>query len=825
MPPSPRHRAPQLLPVQSHHRAQTSPTSNPSSAHSSNTPTQPFPSSQHSPISTVSSGHTPLLEHRRLSTLSPQQHQVPQSHYNILLSSAGDSPIEGSVHSNPFLNPNVQQGSGGVGRLEAEAKQKEYRILNDDGDSVIDYYHTTGDERAGGPGGGLESANLSPIDFPHSSGQHSLLWLHHQQRLQQQIAAAEQQQLVRRLREQQEQQQQLERRRGEQQEQQERIREEEERYQQALFEQKHRLQEAQEQQQHLQHLQQLQQLHLQQQQQRQFQQETHRLHTSHSSRASGTLVSSPSHRSSVSSSPTRTARSTTSSLREGFPPDLERELSFLSIDDRGTGSPRAQSFASYSTEAVERVIEQPYYPPVPKLTSSPVTFTFNLSPPAVPAKQQQTVPTPPLPTIPSKIHSNAPNPATSPPSLPPPHSPLSYEQAQRSQQYRQQQEHLFSSSQVEEDQEEQHSGSSTESDQSSASSADEVEEDEDMSTSSTPASWISSFCSLQGHEYFAEVSEEFIEDDFNLTGLSSLVPLYKESLEMILDVEPDEDDDEPTEDDPDEDDSQLGGPVHKHRRSERTQADMETLESQAELLYGLIHQRFITSRQGMQIMYDKYQNNHFGFCPRVFCNSTRVLPCGYSDTPGIETVKLYCPSCMDMYVPPNSRFQSVDGAFFGTTFPSLFFLTFPDIEVGNHPPSPQPPLSAPPGYKPSPSQLKKKAEEDRAAAGGQRTINGVLENNIAPGLGRGKQYEMKIYGFKVNERARGGPRMKWLRSRPDDVAALDEAVRLRVEDDGEVGVKKEDGEDGEALGQGQGRGKERQAVERKPVRRSARRRP
>jgi len=56
-----------------------------------------------------------------------------------------------------------------------------------------------------------------------------------------------------------------------------------------------------------------------------------------------------------------------------------------------------------------------------------------------------------------------------------------------------------------------------------------------MSTSSgTPESWISSFCSLLGHEYFAEVSEEFIEDDFNLTGLQSQVAMYKEALEVCL---------------------------------------------------------------------------------------------------------------------------------------------------------------------------------------------------------------------------------------------------------------------------------------------------
>jgi hypothetical protein len=31
--------------------------------------------------------------------------------------------------------------------------------------------------------------------------------------------------------------------------------------------------------------------------------------------------------------------------------------------------------------------------------------------------------------------------------------------------------------------------------------------------------------------------QDFIEDDFNLTGLSGLVPFYKEAMEMVLDVE------------------------------------------------------------------------------------------------------------------------------------------------------------------------------------------------------------------------------------------------------------------------------------------------
>lgn len=314
-----------------------------------------------------------------------------------------------------------------------------------------------------------------------------------------------------------------------------------------------------------------------------------------------------------------------------------------------------------------------------------------------------------------------------------------------------------------------------------------------MSTSSgTPESWISSFCSLLGHEYFAEVSEEFIEDDFNLTGLQTQVAMYKEALEvrqpcpnpkpparsapptrrpcadpsllqLILDVEPEDDDEDEEDEEEDDNESGMGEGVDRRaargvdrRHHSRMASDLSVIESSAEMLYGLIHQRFICSRVGIQQMSEKYELGHFGCCPRTHCEQARTLPVGLSDIPGEDTVKLFCPSCLDVYVPPNSRFQTVDGAFFGRTFGALFLLTFPEYDLTKR------------GAEVVTNVASRVPDEEGI-------VDGMYAKNIAPGLGADRIYIPKIYGFRVSERARSGPRMQWLRERPDDVNELDEA--------------------------------------------------
>lgn len=161
------------------------------------------------------------------------------------------------------------------------------------------------------------------------------------------------------------------------------------------------------------------------------------------------------------------------------------------------------------------------------------------------------------------------------------------------------------------------------------------------------------------------MDKRFIEDNFNLFGLREMVNHFKTCLDIILD-RADPDDFNPT----------------------------LNLQRSVQDLYGLIHARFILTKRGQDKMYRKYKECDFGVCPLLTCEAQPVLPVGLKDELGEQNVLVYCPRCNNIMVPAamaSSGYDEIelDGAYFGSTFPHLFFMQHPHL-------LPPPPLAIQP---------------------------------------------------------------------------------------------------------------------------------
>ncbi|EKX74019.1 casein kinase II beta chain, putative [Theileria equi strain WA] len=188
-----------------------------------------------------------------------------------------------------------------------------------------------------------------------------------------------------------------------------------------------------------------------------------------------------------------------------------------------------------------------------------------------------------------------------------------------------------------------------------------LDNDSDSSEDSqSEVSWIEWYCNLKGNQYYIQVDEAFIRDEFNLVGLQYHVTCYTRALQLILDhCDNDYYDNEDEYDD----------------ESNSDKGKQQVIDSSAQLLYGLIHSRFIITNKGMQLMMLKYKEKVFGTCPNFSCENTAVLPVGLVDAPSQHTAKVFCPNCNEVYHPPkNSRLGYIDGAFYGTTFAHLFLM-------------------------------------------------------------------------------------------------------------------------------------------------------
>jgi hypothetical protein len=98
-------------------------------------------------------------------------------------------------------------------------------------------------------------------------------------------------------------------------------------------------------------------------------------------------------------------------------------------------------------------------------------------------------------------------------------------------------------------------------------------------------------------------------------GYGSQVPYYDHALDLILDSD-------------------------STNNEALSEEQHEVVETAAEMLYGLIHVRYILTARGMAAMHEKLKRTDFGTCPRVLCAGQACLPCGMVDVPRQCTVKV-----------------------------------------------------------------------------------------------------------------------------------------------------------------------------------------
>jgi casein kinase II subunit beta len=138
----------------------------------------------------------------------------------------------------------------------------------------------------------------------------------------------------------------------------------------------------------------------------------------------------------------------------------------------------------------------------------------------------------------------------------------------------------------------------------------------------------------------------------------------------------------------------------------------------------------------------------------VLCQGQPLLPVGLTDVPYEKSVKLYCGRCEDIYSPKSSRHGSIDGAYFGTSFPHLLFLVYPTLLPPKS--GPADPTRAPVGILPGTGAT---MDDPRRRA---RPRDEIVEG--ADGLGEAMntatvalhadRYRPRIFGFQVGEVAK-----------------------------------------------------------------------
>ena len=166
----------------------------------------------------------------------------------------------------------------------------------------------------------------------------------------------------------------------------------------------------------------------------------------------------------------------------------------------------------------------------------------------------------------------------------------------------------------------------------------------DTDAGPSSSEWVNDFVSA--NPWLCIVEDTYVNDNFNLYGLSSSVNDYQNALRIIR---------------------------GQYYDIQSSQSHSE-LQKSARTLYGMIHSRYLLTFNGVKEMHKKYERAAFGYCPRVACKNQPLLPIGLSPNPGESTVKTYCPACQDVY----DADCDLDGSYFGPYFPHFFIQALKD---------------------------------------------------------------------------------------------------------------------------------------------------
>ena len=224
-------------------------------------------------------------------------------------------------------------------------------------------------------------------------------------------------------------------------------------------------------------------------------------------------------------------------------------------------------------------------------------------------------------------------------------------------------------------------------------------------TMSLTTPWARKFIMSRPKDALLPIPREFLSDGFNLVRVAPIVDrtvantvaaerdeggrssksnghisLYKAALRLILDEES-----------PalsrGSNNSSTPGSSKRNLSQEHHQYSPEQVQKAAEVIYTLVHARYITSPRGLDTVRRMFRqgksnptdaNAIFGRCTRINCQGMPLLPLGVSDAydeegnMGIKRKAMrYCSSCGEAFYVWDSK---IDGSAWGPSFCHLFLM-------------------------------------------------------------------------------------------------------------------------------------------------------